>query len=228
MQNLIKIQGIVIEKSAILRVFLTLQHLLEGQPEFSRKICSGTFFTHFMFKVYAKFQNNPRRSFWEKCHFGYFEVFLTLQHPLEGQPEFSQKIHSGTLFTHIMFEVCAKFFLNPRRGFWEKCHFGYFGVFLTLQHPLEGQPEFSPKIRSGTFFTHIMFEVCAKFLKNPRHGFWEKCYFSSFWPWNTPRGPTRVFPKNLFCYHVKNIMFEVCAKFQKIPRRSYWEKCCWK
>ena len=37
--------------------------------------------------------------------------------------------------------------------------------------PPGGKPEFSPKICSVTFIKNIMFEVYAKFQRNPRRGY---------------------------------------------------------
>ena len=115
-----------------------------------------TFFAYTMFKVSAWFLKNPRRSYWEKCYFG---VLLTLKCPLVGQPEFSWKIRLVTFFTYVMFKVCAKFQKNPRRGYWEKRNFGYFGVFLTLKHPLQSFPE-------KYVLLHSLLISCLKFMQN--------------------------------------------------------------
>ena len=118
-----------------------------------------TFFAYTMFKVSAWFLKNPRRSYWEKCYFG---VLLTLKCPLVGQPEFSWKIRLVTFFTYVMFKVCAKFQKNPRRGYWEKRNFGYFGVFLSLKHPLQSFPEKSAQLLSYPYHFWSLCEISKK------------------------------------------------------------------
>ena len=199
-------------------------------------------------------------------HFGYFGVFLTRKLPLEEQPEFPRKIPSVTFFAYTMFRVSAKFKKNSKCGFWEKCHFGYFWVFLTLKHPLQNFPEksalslFLPiscskseqnffQIQSvvieksailailGCYWpwnapwwvnqsfpeksVRLLFLLisCSKFVQNflkIQGVVFEKsailAILGCFWPWNTP---SRVFPKNLPSYFFHPYHFWSLCKISK-------------